>query len=266
MDCKDELSWLRAQIDGVDRQLQDLFVRRMEMSKRIAQIKMQRNLPIHDEKREEEVLAAVRQRGGENQEEILSLMRTLMALSKTRQLHVWGLLRRKIILIGMPGCGKSTLAKGLALRLGWPWYDSDQEIERQEGAPVSEIFSCFGEGYFRELETKCIRRLVQEENPAVISLGGGAVQNLIVPKGVAEEDCIIVYVHRNVEDILCSVDLSDRPLLKDNPEHLAKVFMDRHPLYEGVSHVCIHNDGTVDEGVDKIWEKVRHYGDGEGFK
>ena len=180
-------------------------------------------------------------------------------------------INNNIVLMGMPGCGKSTLAENLALRLGWQWLDSDQEIEKQEGIGISEIFAQYGEGFFRRLETKCIRCLLQREDPAVISLGGGAVRNFVLSQDGGStvqnslipvslwQNCIMVYIFRSVEDILHSVDLSDRPLLKDHPEHIAELFAERHPLYEQVSHVRVHNDGTVDEGVDKIWEGLVSY-------
>jgi shikimate kinase len=185
----------------------------------------------------------------------------------------------KIILIGMPGCGKSAIGEELARRLGWPWFDSDREIEKQEKMLISEIFSCYGEAYFRDIEAQCVARLLDSDT-AVISLGGGAVLNFKGLREVQEEvqretqreiqwksrqGCVFVYIHRSVEDILGSVDLSGRPLLRDNPEYISELFARRHPIYEQISHLCVHNDGTVDEVVDKVladkmlagvWERI----------
>lgn len=181
-----------------------------------------------------------------------------------------GLKNKIIILIGMPGCGKSTIAQKVAVCLGWPWLDSDQEIEKLMGMTVAEIFSRFGETCFRELETQCLKDLLQNRDEgAVISLGGGAVRNFItedtqeVSKPLLAEslwrNCIFVYLHRTVADILKSVDLKDRPLLKDNPERITELFQERHPLYQRISHVCIGNDGSIEQGVEKVLQAVKDY-------
>jgi shikimate kinase len=181
---------------------------------------------------------------------------------------------KKIILVGMPGSGKSAVGEALADRLGVPWYDSDQTIEESEGMSVDEIFSRHGEPYFRNLETLCITRLMEKDS-IVLSVGGGAVYSFIVCEdswvgsGVSSwvssgvkaipqipvhllKDSLIVYLYRDVADILGSVDLSSRPLLKDNPGRIQELYDQRHPLYEQVCHVCVHNDGTIDEAVDRI--------------
>ena len=79
-----------------------------------------------------------------------------------------------IILIGMPGSGKTTLGKIVAKELGLAFYDSDKVIENNQGKTVLEIFSEMGEGYFRDLETETLSSLASLDN-AVISTGGGVV-------------------------------------------------------------------------------------------
>jgi len=79
-----------------------------------------------------------------------------------------------IILIGARGCGKSTIGRLLAERLGRPYFDSDDEIEAHAGKSIAEIFAAEGETGFRDRETQVVADLAAQDR-AVIALGGGAV-------------------------------------------------------------------------------------------
>ena len=81
----------------------------------------------------------------------------------------------ELLLVGMMGAGKSTVARLLADRLGWPVVDTDEIIEGWAGASVAEIFDHDGEAVFRAAEAKAIAELEQAEEPLVVSVGGGAV-------------------------------------------------------------------------------------------
>ncbi|AWW29930.1 shikimate kinase [Echinicola strongylocentroti] len=80
----------------------------------------------------------------------------------------------KIVLVGMPGSGKSTLGKAAARQLGFDFYDLDEEIVKEEGRSIPEIFMDEGEGYFRRLETKVIQKLLSKDSSFLLSTGGGA--------------------------------------------------------------------------------------------
>lgn len=79
-----------------------------------------------------------------------------------------------VFLIGYRGSGKTTVAAHLSKRLGWPWLDADEELERRSGCTIKEIFAAGGESAFRELETAIVAELARL-NEHVLSLGGGAV-------------------------------------------------------------------------------------------
>ena len=81
--------------------------------------------------------------------------------------------RRNLVLVGLPGAGKSSVGKRLAARLGLPFVDADCEIEKAAGMPIKDIFSSRGEAAFREGEARVIARLLRE-GPQVIATGGGA--------------------------------------------------------------------------------------------
>jgi shikimate kinase len=80
----------------------------------------------------------------------------------------------KIVLVGLPGSGKSTLGKKLAAQLGFPFYDLDELIVQQEKKSIPEIFYERGEGYFRRAETKVLEKQLDTDQAMVLATGGGA--------------------------------------------------------------------------------------------
>ena len=80
----------------------------------------------------------------------------------------------KIFLIGLPGCGKSTLGKQLARHLNVVFIDLDQEIEKSVGLPVRGIFKKYGESFFRKQESETLRTLGETETDFIMATGGGA--------------------------------------------------------------------------------------------
>ncbi len=78
----------------------------------------------------------------------------------------------RFFIIGFMGVGKSTVGRGVARRLGVPFYDLDEEIEQDTGKKIHEIFDAVGEGSFRAIETERLRKIVKRE-PGVIATGGG---------------------------------------------------------------------------------------------
>jgi shikimate kinase len=79
-----------------------------------------------------------------------------------------------IVLIGYRGAGKSEVARALAERLAWQWFDSDDEVERRAGKSIATIFAEQGESAFRDLESHAVLDLAQRDH-AVMALGGGAI-------------------------------------------------------------------------------------------
>lgn len=163
---------------------------------------------------------------------------------------------KSIALIGMPACGKSTVGRLLAERLGMKFADCDIEIEKKCKMTVSEIFESRGEEYFRQEETKMLATLAKTDG-AVISTGGGCVER---PESMEKlGGCITVYINRPLEMICKDADTAERPLLKDGTDRVFELFDRRAQLYKNYSDIEILNVSTPDEAVEKIIAEVKKY-------
>lgn len=80
----------------------------------------------------------------------------------------------KVVLVGLPGSGKSTFGRQLAQELGFPFLDLDQQIEDKYSKKIPEIFSNYGEGKFREWETETLSELLNKDSSFILASGGGA--------------------------------------------------------------------------------------------
>src|SRR3977135_3536229 len=139
---------------------------------------------------------------------------------------------RSLVLVGMMGAGKSSIGRRLAVRLGIGFADAGNEIETAHRMTIPDIFSTYGEAYFRSGETRVIARLL-ESGPQVLATGGGALINpdtraAIAANGVsvwlkAEFDVLMRRIKRR----------QDRPLLKteDPSETLRALIAERYPVY-----------------------------------
>ena len=154
-----------------------------------------------------------------------------------------------IILIGMPGCGKSTIGKALAEHLKKTFVDADAEIVRLAGKSIPEIFADGGEPLFRELETRVLAELGKQSG-LVIATGGGCVTQL----------SNYPHLHQNGKIIWLKRDLSllptdGRPLSMSND--LSAMYAIREPLYQAFSDFIIENDRPIDQIVTSIVEVCR---------
>lgn len=143
---------------------------------------------------------------------------------------------RPIVLVGMMGVGKTTVGRKLAVMLGLPFCDADEEIEKAAHMSIPDIFAQFGEAYFRSGERRVIARLVGEDGAPVrriLATGGGAfvdpeTRTLILSRAVA------VWLDSDIDTLMARVGRkSNRPLLQTgNPrETLARLKEERAPAY-----------------------------------
>lgn len=164
-------------------------------------------------------------------------------------------MKKGIVLIGMPGCGKTTLGQEVARELNLKFIDMDDFIERSSKRSISDLFTQ-GEDFFRAFESKTCEVLSRLDN-ALISTGGGVIkksENMNYYK-----DFLIIFINRPLELILEDVDTSTRPLLKEGKENLINLYRERIDLYNLYADIEIINDGDISEVVGEIIKKSKEY-------
>lgn len=160
---------------------------------------------------------------------------------------------RSIVLVGLMGCGKSSVGRRLAAKLGLPFVDADSEIELAAGKTIPDIFNDYGEEHFRDREHLVIARLLRN-GPQVLATGGGAYMRADTRKAIAEAG-IAVWLRAELSVLMRRVmRRDDRPLLKNaDPEATMRALMDaRYPLYAEANLVVESRDVTHDVVVNEI--------------
>lgn len=145
-----------------------------------------------------------------------------------------------IALVGMPGCGKSTVGRTLARQLGWQHVDSDAEIERRIGGPIRAFFEQQGEAAFRDIEQQEIERLCHQDK-TIVSTGGGAILRESNRRVLAAH-AQVVYLRSTPEELFRRLRHdTQRPLLQvSNPlRRLRELYHERDPLYRDVARFII---------------------------
>lgn len=153
---------------------------------------------------------------------------------------------KNIVLVGMPGCGKSTVGKALASRLSRPFFDADEEIVKRAGKPIPEIFKTDGETDFRCLETEVLSDLCRQSG-AVIATGGGAVT---VPANhdILRQNSLVIFINRDI----AVLPKKGRPLSQQND--LGAMFAKRLPMYRAVCDFEADGNGDIQTVTDRIAE------------
>lgn len=158
-------------------------------------------------------------------------------------------MKDKVVIIGMPGSGKTTIGKILGRELDLKFYDMDEYIQERTSKSILELFEN-GEDYFRNIETDMCRELSKEKN-VLISTGGGVVkkkENIDALK----KDALIIFLDRPVEKILEDVDVSKRPLLKDGKERVINLYNERYELYKKYADEIVVNDSDMIEVIERL--------------
>ena len=162
--------------------------------------------------------------------------------------------KKHLFLIGFMGAGKSTVAKLLYKKTGLPFIEMDQEIEKQEGTSIRDLFATKGEPYFRDLETAFLEEMKDRE-ASVVSCGGGVCMR---PENVRlmKETGTILLLTARPETILERVkDSTDRPLLNGhmNTGYISEMMEKRRALYQSAAELVIETD---EKSPDQIAEEI----------
>jgi shikimate kinase len=157
--------------------------------------------------------------------------------------------KQNIIIIGMPGCGKSTFGKALARKLGRPFYDADDVIVQQEGKTIPELFA-ISEDCFRDAEVRASRFLADKKG-IVVACGGGVIKR---PENISifKKTGTVFFLDRSPDDIVSDVDVSVRPLLKDGRQKVYNLYKERIGLYRDAADYCIDNNKDIEDVLDEF--------------
>jgi shikimate kinase len=120
----------------------------------------------------------------------------------------------QVVLLGLPGAGKTTVGQALAALLGWTFLDFDQQIEAETGLTVAEIFVRYGEAHFRGLEADLTKRLASRHQ-VVFAPGGGWITNAELP-ALLQRDAVLIWLRVQPETALVRLRATgvQRPLLQ----------------------------------------------------
>lgn len=151
---------------------------------------------------------------------------------------------QNIVLIGMPGCGKTTIGRLLSEKTGRKFVDADEEIVRLAGKSISEIFAQDGEEVFRDLETKVLAELGKQSG-LIIATGGGCVTKAR-NYPLLHQNSEIYWIQRRIADL----PTDGRPL--SQKIRLEEMYRIREPLYDQFKDWIIGNDGQPEDAVNRI--------------
>ena len=150
-----------------------------------------------------------------------------------------------VFIVGMMGSGKTTIGRLLAERLGWRHLDSDEQVGRDTGQTVPEIFAQRGEPAFRAAEARALAAAAVMDTPTVVSVAGGAVLD---PdnRHVLQHNGVVVWLRARVDTLARRVgDGAGRPLLGDDPAAaLRHLYAQRRPVYQELAQVVVDVDGV----------------------
>lgn len=170
---------------------------------------------------------------------------------------------KRVYLIGMPGSGKSAVGARLAVLLRLPFVDLDEEIEREGGMTVTQLFAEKGEPYFRELESRLLRTWAERPYAFVMATGGGAP---CFHNGIDIINRSGVSIFLDVPPSVLAARIADeqhRPLIKssEREQTLTALLQQRRPVYEAAQHT-VTAAGTPEQVAEDILKWLEGYAQG----
>ena len=163
--------------------------------------------------------------------------------------------KKRICLIGMPGSGKSTIGKQLSEKLKYSFFDTDEEIEKQQKIKIKDIFSKKGEDYFRSVETAIFNDLMNK-NEIVISTGGG----LIIRNLDKLKLSFNIYLYCNLDILTQRASRNNlRPLLNENTSlQIKNLFNERKKIYTEAADITINTTLNSKNAIKEILKEINN--------
>ena len=162
-------------------------------------------------------------------------------------------MKKNLVLTGMMGVGKSTIAKKLSKKLKIKFVDIDQLIEKRENNSIKEIFNAKGENYFRKIEEKTTLEILKKNN-LIIALGGGAFMNSIIRRKI-KNTSISFWLDLSLKFLLPRLkNVKKRPLINQDKmvDSINKIYSERKKIYNESDFKINCNSTEIDEVVKKI--------------
>ena len=156
---------------------------------------------------------------------------------------------KNIVLIGMPGSGKTTVGQRLAEMLNMKFVDTDALVEQEQGMSIPQIFQQLGEPAFRDMESRAAQTAAAMEG-VVIATGGGMVLREANMQALAATG-VVFFRDRPVEDI-AGQDMSGRPLVGADTDRLYRLYDQRIHLYRTYAHHIISDTQTPEQAAEQI--------------
>ena len=153
-----------------------------------------------------------------------------------------------VVLVGMPGCGKSAIGRALARRLGKEFVDLDRMIVERAGKPIPEIFAREGEEAFRVLESR-VAREAGNCTGCILSTGGGIV-TMKENYAPLHQNGVIVHIRRDIS----LLPVAGRPVSQSTD--LGELWRRREPLYADFADIIVDNDGTIEGAAERIIKEL----------
>jgi len=162
--------------------------------------------------------------------------------------------KKTILLVGMMGCGKTSLGKILSKKLNLPFVDSDKEIEKASGCSISDLFATYGEAEFRKGEERIMERLLKSEAQCVLSSGGGAFLSAKT-REIAKKYAVSIWIRADVDLLSFRTEgRNHRPLVpaKDNKKAIERLVRECYPLYEKADMVLDTHQEPIGKTINRL--------------
>src|SRR5947209_16423107 len=172
---------------------------------------------------------------------------------------------RSLVLVGMMGSGKTTVGRRLALRLGLPFVDVDQEIVEAAGMPIADMFARHGEEHFRDGERRVMNRVLAG-GPRVVATGGGAFMNEATRARIGENS-ISIWLKADLDTLMRRVRRRPtRPLLQtpDPVATMQRLLAEREPIYAHAHVTVCSREASHENVVEDVMRALEGHVSGPG--